>query len=99
MVRALVVNVRANGRRQGGSTITQQLVKNTFLSPHRTITRKLREAALALLLELHASKDEILSRYLASVYLGADGGLPVHGLAQAAGSPGCPSASARCSLP
>src|SRR5262249_16209393 len=84
MVRALVVNVRANGRRQGGSTITQQLVKNTFLSPHRTITRKLREAALALLLELHASKDEILSRYLASVYLGTDGGLPVHGLAQAA---------------
>src|SRR5262249_3440789 len=44
MVRALMVNLRANGRRQGGSTITQQLVKNTFLSPHRTITRKLREA-------------------------------------------------------
>lgn len=84
MMRALMVNVRAKGRRQGGSTLTQQLVKNTFLSPQRTIMRKLREAALALLLELHTTKEDILSRYLASVYLGTDGGLPVHGLAQAA---------------
>jgi penicillin-binding protein 1B len=84
VARALWTNVRTGSRRQGGSTITQQLVKNAFLSPRRTVPRKIEEAALALLVELHASKQEILRRYLASVYLGVDGGLPVHGFAQAA---------------
>ena len=84
VVRALTVDLRAGAREQGGSTITQQLVKNAFLTPHRTFRRKVQEAVLALLLEAHASKEEILRRYLASVYLGADGELPVHGFAQAA---------------
>src|SRR5207249_3361362 len=64
--------------------LTQQLVKNAFLSPRRTLSRKLREAVLALLLEARASKEEILARYVASVYLGVDGGLPVHGFSEAA---------------
>lgn len=84
IARAIRANLRAGSPRQGGSTITQQLVKNTFLTPERTIGRKLREAVLAVLLELRASKGEILGRYLASVYLGTDGGLPVHGLAHGA---------------
>jgi hypothetical protein len=84
IVRALVTNVRAGERQQGGSTITQQLAKNAFLTPHRTIRRKAEEAVLAVLLELRTPKEEILRRYLASVYLGVDGGLPIHGFAQGA---------------
>ncbi len=83
--RALLADIRARGKpRQGGSTITQQLVKNAFLTPRRTLARKASEAVLAVLLEVRASKEEILRRYLASVYLGNDGGLPVHGFAQGA---------------
>jgi penicillin-binding protein 1B len=84
VLRALVHDLRSGEARQGGSTLTQQLVKNAFLTPHRTLRRKLQEAVLAFLLEVRASKEEIFRRYLASVYLGADGGLPVHGFAQAA---------------
>src|SRR5438034_11178462 len=79
IARALVADLRAHHVAQGASTLTQQLVKNAFLSPRRTLSRKLREAVLALLLEARASKEEILGRYIASVYLGVDGGLPVHG--------------------
>jgi penicillin-binding protein 1B len=82
--RAIVANLRAGAPRQGGSTITQQLVKNTFLSPRRTLGRKAQEAVLALLLEARATKEDILQRYLASVYLGVEGGVPVHGFGQAA---------------
>jgi penicillin-binding protein 1B len=84
IVRAVLANVTPGGMKQGGSTLTQQLVKNTFLSPRRTLTRKAQEALIALLLERRATKREILGRYLASVYLGTDGGVPVHGLAQGA---------------
>jgi penicillin-binding protein 1B len=84
IARALLADLRAGSARQGGSTLTQQLVKNAFLSPHRTVWRKIEEAVLAFLLGVHASKEEILARYLSSVYLGADSGLPVHGFAQAA---------------
>jgi penicillin-binding protein 1B len=84
IARALVANLRAGATRQGGSTITQQLAKNAFLSPDRTLARKAREAVLAVLLELRATKGEILGRYLASVYLGTDGGVPIHGFAHAA---------------
>jgi penicillin-binding protein 1B len=84
VARALLVDLRTGARQQGGSTLTQQLVKNAFLSPRRTLSRKVEEAVLALLLELRATKEEIFGRYLASVYLGVDGGLPVHGFAQAA---------------
>ena len=84
IVRALLADLRAHAAAQGASTLTQQLVKNAFLSSRRTLSRKVREAVLALLLEARASKEEILSRYIASVYLGVDGGLPVHGFGEAA---------------
>ncbi|MBT5664447.1 MAG: PBP1A family penicillin-binding protein [Rhodospirillaceae bacterium] len=69
--RALVSNVRAGGIVQGGSTLTQQLAKNLFLTPTRTVTRKLQELMLAIWLEARLSKDEILTLYLNRVYLGA----------------------------
>lgn len=68
--RALAVNARANGVVQGGSSITQQLAKNLFLSNKRTLTRKIKEAYLALWLEGHLSKREILQLYLDRVYMG-----------------------------
>lgn len=69
-LRALTVNTRANGVVQGGSSLTQQLAKNLFLSNERTINRKVNEAFLALWLEWHLSKREILSLYLDRAYLG-----------------------------
>jgi penicillin-binding protein 1A len=70
-MRALTVNTRANGVVQGGSSLTQQLAKNLFLSNERTVSRKVNEAFLALWLEWHLSKREILSLYLDRAYLGA----------------------------
>jgi penicillin-binding protein 1A len=69
-VRALVTNAQAGGVVQGGSTITQQLAKNLFLSNERTYERKINEAFLALWLEAHLSKNEILKLYLDRAYLG-----------------------------
>jgi penicillin-binding protein 1A len=69
VARALWSNV-TSGRTQGGSTITQQLAKFTFLSPERSLIRKMREALIALWLELWLSKDEILERYLSNTYFG-----------------------------
>jgi penicillin-binding protein 1A len=69
MARAIWSNVRGKSL-QGGSTITQQLVKNTFLSPERSLTRKAKEAILSVKLERQWSKDEILERYLNTVYFG-----------------------------
>ena len=80
LLRAIWVNLRAGGVVQGGSTLTQQLVKNFFLSNERTLTRKFNEAIMALLLEAHYSKNEILEAYLNEVYLGQDGPRAVHGL-------------------
>lgn len=71
LTRAMVHNVLSGGVRQGGSTITQQLAKNLFLSPERTLKRKIQEAMLALWLEHELTKDEILSAYLNRVYLGS----------------------------
>ncbi len=71
LLRAVFVNAQAQGMVQGGSTITQQVAKNLFLTPERTLTRKLREMMLALWLEQNFTKDEILSIYLNRVYLGA----------------------------
>jgi penicillin-binding protein 1A len=68
--RALLTNARAGGVVQGGSTISQQLAKNLFLSNERTIERKINEAFLALWLETHLSKNEILKLYLDRAYLG-----------------------------
>ena len=69
--RALWVNFEAGHVVQGGSTITQQLAKNLFLEPQRTLTRKVQEALLAVYLEMSFSKDEILALYLNRVYYGA----------------------------
>ncbi|HUZ32424.1 MAG TPA: penicillin-binding protein 1A [Xanthobacteraceae bacterium] len=79
--RALVTNARAGGVVQGGSTITQQLAKNLFLSNERTIERKVNEAFLALWLETRLTKNEILKLYLDRAYLGG-GAFGVDGAAQ-----------------
>ena len=68
--RAFVTNVRAGGVRQGGSTITQQLAKTSFLSSDRSLKRKAQEVIIAFWLESWLTKEEILSRYLSSVYFG-----------------------------
>ncbi|KPF74683.1 hypothetical protein IP88_07750 [alpha proteobacterium AAP81b] len=70
IVRALFRNAQAGGVQQGGSTITQQLAKTSFLSAERSIKRKLQEIIIAFWLESQLSKDEILQRYLSSVYFG-----------------------------
>lgn len=76
--RAVVSNI-TGGKRQGGSTLTQQLVKNFYLSPEKTLKRKVNEALMALLLELHYSKDEILEAYLNEVNLGQNGNYSING--------------------
>ena len=68
--RAMVANVQAGGVRQGGSTITQQLAKTSFLSSDRSLKRKAQEVIIAFWLEAWLTKEEILSRYLSSVYFG-----------------------------
>jgi penicillin-binding protein 1B len=71
--------VRGHGL-QGGSTLTQQLVKNFFLTPERTLQRKGTEFIMAVLLELHYGKDEILETYLNEIYLGQDRDRAIHGV-------------------
>lgn len=83
LVRATWANLRAGRLVQGGSTITQQLVKNFFLTRAQTLPRKLNEMAMAALLERRFSKREILETYLNDVYMGQDGARSVHGLAAA----------------
>jgi penicillin-binding protein 1A len=70
MLRAMAKNVAARHGRQGGSTITQQVVKNVLLTPERTFARKMREAILARRIEAELSKDEILDLYLNHIYFG-----------------------------
>ncbi len=70
IARAMWVNLQAGGIRQGGSTLTQQAAKNLFLTPDRTLKRKLQEVVLALWLEAKFSKDQILTIYLNRVYFG-----------------------------
>lgn len=83
IARAALANFRAGRTVQGGSTLTQQLVKNTLLSNHRSLSRKLLEAMLAPLVELHYSKDEILEAYINEIYLGQEGPRAIHGFALA----------------
>jgi penicillin-binding protein 1B len=86
VARAVWVNLRRGGVSQGGSTLTQQLVKNLVLTPKRTWGRKIREAALAVALERRYGKDEILSAYLNGIYLGQHGGFAVYGVGAASRS-------------
>ena len=79
IARAAVNFVRLRGL-QGGSTLTQQLVKNFFLSPERTLQRKITELMMAVLLEIHYEKDEILETYLNEIYLGQDRDRAIHGV-------------------
>lgn len=83
MARAAIKNLVGSGVRQGGSTITQQLVKNYFLTSERTFKRKVTEFFMSLILEAHASKDEILETYLNIIYLGQTGAFQVRGFAAA----------------
>ncbi len=84
ILRAIWANLRAGRTVQGGSTLTQQLVKNFYLTSERTLWRKFNEAIMALLLELHYDKDEILEAYLNEIYLGQDGQRSIHGFGLAA---------------
>lgn len=77
--RAMVHNIRAGRMVQGGSTLTQQLVKNFYLSSERSLKRKVNEAIYSLLLELHYSKEEILETYINEIYLGQSGDNAIHG--------------------
>lgn len=79
MTRALVANIRGGKVSEGGSTITQQLVKNLYLSNQRSYSRKLAEVVMALILELRLNKFEILEAYINQVYVAQDGSRAIHG--------------------
>jgi len=79
IARAVWANLRAGGVEQGGSTLTQQLVKSYFLDGRRTFKRKITEAIMAQRLEAHYDKREIITAYVNEVYLGQDGARAVHG--------------------
>lgn len=79
IARALVANIKHGGISQGASTLTQQLVKNYYLSSERTLSRKVQEALMAILLEFHFSKADILEGYINEIYLGQDGPRAIHG--------------------
>lgn len=79
ILRAMLANIKAGAVVQGGSTLTQQLVKNFFLTREKSLVRKFNEAIMAFLLELHYQKDEILQAYLNEIYLGQDKKRAIHG--------------------
>ncbi len=83
IARAVWVNFVEGERRQGGSTLTQQLIKNMYLSSERTYTRKLTEVIMAILLEYRFSKEEILTAYMNEIYLAQFGNKAIHGFAAA----------------
>ena len=83
IARAIISNIFRGRVHQGGSTITQQLVKNYFLTSEKTFKRKITEFAMSFLLEAHASKDEILETYLNVIYLGQSGPFQVRGFGAA----------------
>jgi len=81
---AMLANLRAGRIREGGSTLTQQLVKNFFLTPERTLRRKIQEAVMALIVEARYDKSAILESYMNEIYLGQRGATAVHGVGEAA---------------
>ncbi len=83
IARAALANLRAGHTVQGGSTLTQQLVRNLFLNRDQTFTRKINEALMSMLLEAHYSKGRILEAYVNDVFLGQQGSQAVHGFAAA----------------
>ena len=84
IVGAIITNIRGDRPYLvGGSTLTQQLVKNFFLTPEKSYRRKLQEQFLSVVLETRATKDEILELYLNDVYLGQRGSYAIHGVAEA----------------
>jgi penicillin-binding protein 1B len=83
IARAFLANLKAGKAVQGGSTLTQQLVKNYFLSSERTLARKANEAMMAVLLELHYDKAQILEAYINEVFLGQQGKHAIHGFGRA----------------
>ncbi|PIS12131.1 MAG: penicillin-binding protein 1B [Bdellovibrio sp. CG10_big_fil_rev_8_21_14_0_10_47_8] len=84
IARALLSNVTGGKVKQGGSTITQQMVKNYFLTSERTLKRKATELVMSVLLETHSSKDQILETYLNIIYLGQNGPFQIRGFGAAA---------------
>jgi penicillin-binding protein 1B len=83
IARALFSHIKPGTRRQGGSTLTQQLVKNVYLNPARTLKRKVKEAIMALLVERNFNKSQILARYVNTLFLGQSGNRAIHGFALA----------------
>lgn len=79
IMRALLANIKAGKNTQGGSTLTQQLVKNFYLTNERSYKRKANEATMAMLLEVHYSKEEILEAYMNEIYLGQNKKRAIHG--------------------
>ena len=79
IARALLANISAGRKVQGGSTLTQQLVKNLYLSREQSYTRKVKEALMALIIDARYSKDAIIQAYLNEVFVGQNGGKAVHG--------------------
>ena len=84
ILRALITNLQRGSVQQGGSTITQQLAKNYFLTPDRNLVRKFQEAVMALSMEWMYSKEEILEIYLNEIYLGQKGSVAINGIGEAA---------------
>ncbi|HUA90499.1 MAG TPA: penicillin-binding protein 1B, partial [Steroidobacteraceae bacterium] len=79
VLRALWVNVRAGQIEQGGSTLTQQLVRSYFLSTRQTLGRKLKEAVMAMALDAHFTKADLMNAYINEIFLGQDGDRAIHG--------------------
>jgi penicillin-binding protein 1B len=79
ILRALWVDVRARQIEQGGSTLTQQLVRSYFLSSRQTLGRKVREAIMAIALDAHFTKDDLMNAYINEIFLGQDGDRAIHG--------------------
>ena len=82
-MRAVFRNLRAGGVSEGASTLTQQLVKNYYLTPERTMKRKLVEAFMAVILDAKYSKQEILEAYLNDIYLGRNRSISIVGVGEA----------------